>query len=133
MTKVKNSEVVLRDIIVPAFILKQAMINAKAKKYNRTVPTFTALEQVFDTLSNELDEHLKMPSPGEVDIYHMYLIPITAIMFHHHRMFEPCETHVRVVLNNSPMMIVDLALDDYCQLVRLYDRLTKKSNVKSKK
>jgi len=132
MTKVKkNDTVVLRDIIVPASLLKQAMINAKEKKYNRTVPSFVALEQVFDKLCADIDDDFKIERIDEdADIYQMYMIPVTAIMFHHHRMFEPCETHVRVILNNSPMLIVDLVLDDYCQLVRLYEHMTKKSSKK---
>jgi len=89
-------------IVVPGMLLKQALINAKHKKFNRAFTSFADMELFLDLLYRNvpkdwlLDDANDGSSDYDDNTYMM--IPIDFMQWHYHRDGKKCERHARVMI-----------------------------------
>ena len=99
-----------RVAFVPGFFVRQALINAVHKKFNRSCDTFADLEQFMCSLYESLDEGYRfdLADPditggaceiGDEPDYCYAMYPVTFLQYHYHRGGVECERHVRVCFN----------------------------------
>lgn len=87
-------------IVVPGMLLKQALINAKHKKYNRAFTRFADIEVFFDLLYRNVPNDWRLDTDDDQYDRHTYMmIPISFMNWHYHRDGKKCERHARVMIN----------------------------------
>jgi len=105
-------------------MVRQALINAVHKKFNRSCDTFADLENFMCSLYRRLDESYKLDiedtdGAGEIcEIsdeleYCNAMYPVTFLQYHYHRAGVECERHVRVCFNLPGRFAVADIEDEY--------------------
>lgn len=97
-------------IVVPGMLLKQALINAKHKKFNRAFTSFADMELFIDLLYRNVPDDWRMNIDDDMYDYNTYMmVPLAFMQWHYHRNGKKCERHARVMVNVPGMFkLIDI-------------------------